>query len=187
MSAIEIVLAGPDDHDAVDELVTAAYAHDYGPREHNDDELRHSVVRSTRFDVWIARDDRTLLGSITTASDHGEKLLEDTRADELDFRLLAVSPAARRLGIGSTLTTHVITLARQRHLRGVFLKSAPQMTGAHRLYESLGFRRDRDRDGLIVGGVRQFDLYAFAIDIDPTHSDTTAVVHTAVVNTEEEK
>jgi hypothetical protein len=45
------------------------------------------------------------------------------------------------------------------------MKSGPDMLGAHRLYERLGFRRDPARDGLILGGRRVFDLFAFAYDI----------------------
>lgn len=168
MSGVEIRLVAPDEHDAVDEIVRAAYEHDYGPRDYGNDPFRQSVNRSEVTDVWVAADPETgeLLGTVTVPKPGGERMMEDVREDELDFRLLAVAPGARRLGIGEALTRHVIELARQRGLRGVFMKSGPHMTGAHRLYEKIGFRRDPDRDGLIRGGVRQFDLHAFRIDVD---------------------
>lgn len=159
------------DHDAVDRLVTAAYEHDYGPRQHHGDEpdpIRFSRVRSRGFDVWTARDAAgDLVGTVTTPTAGGERLMEDSRDDELDFRLLAVAPDARRRGIGAALTRHVIDLARRRGFRRVFMKSGPDMLGAHLLYERLGFRRDPARDGLILGGRHVFDLFAFTYDISP--------------------
>lgn len=165
---IEQVAAG--EHDAVDRLITAAYDHDYGPREKHGDEpdpIRFARVRSKSFDVWVARDAGTgaLVGTVTTPAAGGESLMEDSRDDEFDFRLLAVSPDARRRGIGAALTLHVIDVARARGFRGVFMKSGPDMLGAHRLYERLGFHRDPARDGLIRAGRRVFDLFAFAYDI----------------------
>ncbi len=172
MTGLIIRPVAPDEHDAVDALIATAYEFDYGPTPHGEDELQHSVVRAERFEVWNAADGETgeLLGSITTPRDGGEQLLEDATPNELDFRLLAVSPRARRRGVGAALTRHVVDLARERGLRRVFLKSAPNMTGAHRLYESLGFRRDPDRDGLVIDGVVQFDLFAFVVDVDPIAS-----------------
>lgn len=35
------------------------------------------------------------------------------------------------------------------------------MTGAHGLYESLGFERYPDRDGLWIGGEKVLDLIAY--------------------------
>lgn len=168
MSGIEVRLVAEGEHDAVDELVRAAYEHDYGPRQHGDDPFRLAVNRARLAEVWVAVDTVSgeLLGSVTVSREDGERMMEDLRDDELDFRLLAVAPTARRRGVGERLTRHVVDLARRRGRRGVFMKSAPNMVPAHRLYERLGFRRDPERDGLVIGGVVQFDLYAFRIDVD---------------------
>lgn len=163
---IDRVAAG--EHERLDDLITAAYEHDYGPRQRDGepDPLSFSRVRAERFDVWVAREisSGALLGSVTTPRADGEKLMEDSTSAELDFRLLAVSVDARRRGIGAALTRHVLHLARERGFRAVFMKSAPNMHSAHRLYESLGFRRDPARDGLIIGGCRVRDLHAFVHD-----------------------
>lgn len=171
-----ITLAMPAIYGAVDTLVRDAYAHDYGPRDGSIDELSHCRVRAERHEVWVAVDDSTgdLLGSITTSRERGPRLMSDVGEDELDFRLLAVSPAARRRGIGAHLTRHVVDLARQRGYRQVFLKSAPNMAAAHRLYKSLGFRRDPDRDGLFIGGVKQCDLHAFVLPVFGEESNPVA-------------
>ncbi len=168
MSGIEISLVRPEEHDEVDRVVTTAYEHDYGPRDHSGDPFYRTATRVEVADVWVARDAESgaILGSLTTPPEGGDRMLEDTLEGELEFRLLAVAPAARRRGVGAALTSFVVGLARERGYRAVFMKSGPHMTGAHALYEGLGFRRDVERDGLIVGGVKQFDLYAFVLDVD---------------------
>lgn len=168
MTGIEIRLVREGEHAAVDELVERAYEHDYGPRDPGADPFRKSVNRSQSTDVWVAveGDSGRLLGSVTAPREGGGPMHEDVHPDELDFRLLAVAPDARRLGIGALLTLHVIRLARERGFRAVFMKSGPDMTGAHRLYERIGFERDLERAGLIRDGVRVRDLHAFAIRVD---------------------
>lgn len=196
--SIRIRLANPEEHDAVDELVRAAYEHDYGPREHGDDPFRLSAHRSRVADVWVAVEERIraidplvgsgvplgdaglirsskLLGTITIRRAGGRSLQEDTHDDELDFRLLGVDPKARGRGLGTLLTEHAIALARSRGLEGVFLKSAPDMLGAHRLYESLGFTRAPHRDGLVIGGEIVLDLYGFELPLGPSASSGTEV------------
>lgn len=159
-------LVADGEHEAVDELVRVAYAHDYGVRDHGgDDPFRHSAHRAERSEVWVALDGDRLVGTVTIGLT-GSGLMEDRGEDELDFRLLAVSPDARGRGIGEALTRLVIDRARAQGRAAVFMKSGPQMIGAHRLYERIGFRRDPDRDGLIRGEVKQFDLFAFVIDVD---------------------
>lgn len=39
------------------------------------------------------------------------------------------------------------------------------MTPAHRLYDALGFTRVPERDGLWIGGVKQFDLYTYVMPL----------------------
>jgi ribosomal protein S18 acetylase RimI-like enzyme len=173
VSAVDIRLAGPDDYEAVDQLVREAYEHDYGPRDHDeppqDDDPRLARVRSRGYDVWVAIDHETgeLVGTVTSRRAGGPGLMEDSHDDEIDLRLLGVAPSARRRGVGALLTRHVETQARRQGFDAVFLKSAPHMLGAHRLYESLGYRRAIDRDGLIIDGRKVFDLFAFSRRLEP--------------------
>lgn len=158
---IDVALARLDELDEVDALITEAYAHDYGPSDHGD-AMQFSRVRAERFDVWVARDAAgTLLGSVTTRRRGGPSLHEDVRDDELDLRLLGVSPAARRRGVGARIMRRVAEHAAQQGFGAVFLKTAPNMRGAHRLYEALGFERVRERDGLWIGGERVLDLFSY--------------------------
>lgn len=156
-----IEFARPEEHEEIDQLILAAYAHDYGPSDGGDD-MRFARVRAEQFDVWVARDEaNAILGSITTRKAGGRPLHEDTADGELDLRLLGVSPRARRQGIAASIMREVIAHAGREGFDSVVLKTGPHMTGAHRLYESLGFDRFAERDGLWIGGERVLDLYSY--------------------------
>lgn len=157
----ETRLADPREFEAIDQHIDTAYTHDYGPSDHRD-EMRFARVRAERFDVWVARDaEGQLVGSVTTRRKGGPSLHEDVADDELDLRLLGVSPAARRRGVAAALMRRVIEHASESGFRAVFLKTAPNMGGAHRLYEALGFVRTEHRDGLWIGGRRVLDLFSY--------------------------
>lgn len=164
----ETRIADPSEYGAIDRLIDEAYEHDYGPSDHRD-EMRFARVRAEGFDVWVARDSAgELLGSVTTRRWGGPSLHEDVAEDELDLRLLGVSPAARRRGVAAALMRRVIEHASESGFRAVFLKTAPNMGGAHRLYEALGFVRTEHRDGLWIGGERVLDLFSYVYSIAGT-------------------
>lgn len=158
-----IRLARGADHAAVDELIELAYAHDYGPSEHGErDPFSRSEVRAEAYEVWIAVDAAgELLGSVTLRRPGTPPLHEDYEPDVLDLRLLGVSPRARRRGVAAALMRRAIERAREGGFAAVGLKTQPFMEGAHRLYESLGFERAPERDGLWIGGERVLDLLAY--------------------------
>lgn len=166
LSGVRIRLAEADEFDAVDRVIDAAYAHDYGPSEPHD-AMHFARNRAELYDVWIARDAAgQVVGSVTTRRAGGPSLHEDVADDELDLRLLGVSPSARRLGVGAELMRFVIVEAERQGFRGVFLKTAPNMVGAHRLYESLGFTRATARDGLWINGQRVLDLFSYTYPLE---------------------
>ena len=166
-SEIRIRAALPTEYPEIDRLIDAAYAHDYGEDEHDDDPMHRSAVRAETFDVWIAADeDGELLGSVTTRRSGGPPLHEDVADDELDLRLLGVSASARRRGIAAALMRHVFAEARIQGFAAVVLKTAPNMRGAHRLYDALGFERVPERDGLWIDGERVLDLFTYAQRLD---------------------
>jgi RimJ/RimL family protein N-acetyltransferase len=68
------------------------------------------------------------------------------RDEEAELRLLAVSPRARRTGIGRALVDRCTDLAREEGWGAIALWSREYQTAAHRLYESLGYTRVPDRD-----------------------------------------
>jgi ribosomal protein S18 acetylase RimI-like enzyme len=84
------------------------------------------------------------------------------RGEEAELRLLAVSSQARRNGIGRALVERCTDLAREKGWQAIALWSRPYQTSAHRLYESLGYRRHPDRDTSDVSG---FDRLVFQLQL----------------------
>lgn len=152
----------PEEYAAVDRLIEESYAHDYGPSDAHDDPVYRSEVRDRDYEVWVAVDaDGALLGSVTLRAPGGPPLHEDIGEHELDLRLLGVSPRARRRGVAAALMRQAEARAVETGRAAVVLKTAPNMRGAHRLYEALDFTRAPERDGLWIDGERVLDLYTY--------------------------
>ena len=66
--------------------------------------------------------------------------------DEAELSRLAVALAMRGRGIGRALTAHCERRARAAGWPAIALWSRPAQVEAHRLYESLGYRRAPERD-----------------------------------------
>lgn len=97
-------------------------------------------------DLLVAADaDGQILGVVLLLSEHSE-LRQIARPQEAEFRILAVSQAARGKGVGRALVEECISRAKKRRARWVVLSTQPFMHAAMRLYESLGFQRHIHRD-----------------------------------------
>ncbi len=148
------------DHAAVGEVTVAAYreytqAAEVGYVEH----LRDAASRHREAELWLAEDEDSgeVLGTVTLCP-VGSPWREIGADDEAEFRMLAVSPAAQRRGVGTELMDLVVRRAREDGAAAVVLSSLAEMTAAHRIYERQGFARVPDRDWSPVAGV---DLIAF--------------------------
>ena len=165
-TGLRVRLVAPHEYDRVAQLSVDAYGHDYDLPDDYRASLADVADPGTRARGLGGRGPRRpgeLLGTVATPRP-GEHISELGRDGELDFRLLAVDPAARRRGIGVLLTEHVIALARQRELHRVVMNSGPSMVGAHALYERLGFVRLTERETRVVHGGT---LLAFGYDTAP--------------------
>ena len=69
-----------------------------------------------------------------------------TEKNAAGFRLLAVDPAARGLGIGKLLTQECIRKAREANLSQMIIHSTKAMEVAWKMYEAMGFKRSEDLD-----------------------------------------
>lgn len=151
MSELTIRPAREDDLPAVGAVTFEAYRAN-GYLDGREDgyyarKLRDARPRFEEAELLVAVDDSgTVLGTVTIARP-GTTWREIGRAaDELEFRMLAVAPAARGRGVGEALTRHVLDRAAELGYRVVVLSSSMLMAAAHRLYERLGFRRTPELD-----------------------------------------
>jgi len=74
------------------------------------------------------------------------------RDDEAELCRLVVAATARRQGIGRMLAARCEELAREAGCSAVALWSRRYQRAAHRLYESLGYRRASERDSVDASG-----------------------------------
>jgi ribosomal protein S18 acetylase RimI-like enzyme len=166
MADVVVRRARPEELAEVGAMTVDAYHADGvidGPTGGYADVLGDAVSRARDAELLIAIDtDGALLGTVTVALP-GTPYAEISREGELEFRMLAVTPAARGRGVGKELVRAVICRACELGLPGVVLSSSTQMLTAHRLYRRLGFQRLPERDWSPLPGV---DLVAFAFTED---------------------
>ncbi|MER2997809.1 GNAT family N-acetyltransferase [Pontibacter populi] len=94
-------------------------------------------------------DDGKIAGAVVYFGDMQYYGSGGTATQELNaagFRLLAVSPEARGLGIGKLLTLECIRKAKENDLSQVIIHSTKAMKTAWAMYERLGFKRSEDLD-----------------------------------------
>ena len=158
----------PDELDAVGRLTVDAYVSGgvIDPASPYLSFLSDAVSRASDAQVWVALDDRGVVGTATYV-EPGSALAEVSRPGEAEIRTLAVDPAASGEGIGEALTRAMLDLARERGFGAVILSSSTTMHAAHRLYERLGFVRHPDRDWSPGRGI-QLITYGLELGADPT-------------------
>jgi ribosomal protein S18 acetylase RimI-like enzyme len=150
--AVNVRPARPEERTALGELCVAAYRADGLGGPHYDDHLRDVARRAAGAEVLVAEAEGTLLGTVTLVLDGGP-MHEISAADEGEFRMLAVAPAARGRGAGAALVRACLDAARARGLTAMVCSSQDRMHAAHALYERLGFTRAPQRDWSPLPGV----------------------------------
>ncbi len=103
---------------------------------------------NTELLIAVSSDDK-IVGGVVYFSDMkyygsgGKATMEKNAAG---FRLLAVDPSARGLGIGKLLSNECIRKANVAKLSQVIIHSTKAMQTAWKMYETLGFERSADLD-----------------------------------------
>ena len=77
------------------------------------------------------------------------------------FRLLAVSPAARGLGVGRALAKACIEKAKARNHSQVVIHTTDFMKTARKLYEEMGFKRSTELDFM----QEDYEVYGFRLEL----------------------
>ena len=145
---LSVRAAKVDELPEVGELTVAAFVADGFVAEGHPyaDRLADTVSRHRDAELLVATDEsERLLGTVTVCRP-GTPYAQVAGQDELEFRMLAVHPAARGRGAGRALVGSVLERARAEGFRGVALSTGPAMRTAQQLYERLGFQRAPDRD-----------------------------------------
>ena len=158
---IEIRIARPDELAHIGDLTAATYvAGGYiSPGSSYVTRLRDAVSRASEAELLVAVHDGEPTGTITYCV-HGSSWAQLTEPGEAEFRMLAVVPSARGLGLGEALVRRCIARAQEDRCRTLRLSSEPVMHAAHRIYRRLGFLRTPERDWEPVPGDR---LLTFAL------------------------
>ncbi|MFZ2177113.1 MAG: GNAT family N-acetyltransferase [Rhodococcus sp. (in: high G+C Gram-positive bacteria)] len=151
---IEIRVATPDEYEIVGELTVIAYVGG-GFVDADDpytDRLRDAARRAEKGDVWVAVSDGKVVGSVTIA-EPSSPYADVAGPGELEFRMLAVSPDARGVGVGSALVRHVLDVAYDRGDRAVVMSTQKEMEAARRIYDRNGFVPAPERNWEPVPGI----------------------------------
>lgn len=124
-------------------------------------QLRDVGRRDREAEVYVALVEGQTVGCVTSCP-ADSPWREVARPEEGEFRMLAVHPSARGLGVGRALVETCEHRASSAGASGMALSSLGAMTDAHRLYERLGYRRAAQRDWSPVAGV---DLIVYAKEL----------------------
>ncbi|OLF18805.1 GNAT family N-acetyltransferase [Actinophytocola xanthii] len=154
MSEIVVRPARPDESSAVGRLTLDAYLADghLAAESPYAAKLADAARRAREAELLVAADaEGAVLGTVTLAPP-GSPWAQVSGPDELEFRMLAVAPAARGRGVGEVLTRAAVDRAVELGLSAVVLSSSLAMRAAHRLYERLGFHRTPHLDWQPVPG-----------------------------------
>jgi len=101
----------------------------------------------TKLLVAVTEDE--VIGGVVYFSDmaqYGSGGIATREKNASGFRLLAVDPDARGMGVGKALAKKCIELAKERKQRQVIIHTTNAMKIAWRMYEKLGFERSQDLD-----------------------------------------
>lgn len=104
----------------------------------------------TELLIVVTNDDK-LLGGVVYFGDmqyYGSGGTATQEKNAAGFRLLAVDPNTRGMGIGKLLTEACIQKAKENKLSQMIIHSTKAMQTAWKMYENMGFKRSEDLDFL---------------------------------------
>jgi ribosomal protein S18 acetylase RimI-like enzyme len=149
---MEVRAARPDEYADAGRVTADAYREFADPDDEEWDQylavIEDVAGRAERMPVLVALVDGSVVGSATVEMD--DALLGDDDQElppeAASLRMLGVDPAARRSGAGRALVEGSLEVARAAGKRVMLLRTTGPMVGAQRLYRSMGFERDPERD-----------------------------------------
>ncbi|MGV8967160.1 MAG: GNAT family N-acetyltransferase [Cellulomonas sp.] len=130
-------------------------------------------------DAPVTSDSMTVVGTITLAP-AGSSYAEIAEPGEVEVRMLAVAPEARRRGVAEALTRAAMLEAVTLGAARVVLSTLGAMAAAQRLYVRLGFVAQPERDWHHEGVLLR--VYAWDVPSGPGIRIETAVWHPRAVH-----
>lgn len=141
--------ATPADYRRVGDIVVDAYLHagHFDDPEHEYLQfIRQVQPRAEAAEVYVARRDGQAIATMTLMT-HGNSYADIALEGELEIRMLSVDPNIQRSGAGRAMVLAAIERAkREPGIHTVSLTTGQGWTAARKLYESLGFQRNVERD-----------------------------------------
>ncbi|MFT4147641.1 MAG: GNAT family N-acetyltransferase [Micrococcaceae bacterium] len=135
----------PSEKETVRKLLIDSYSFDYDLNEGYKADILDMESRVASCETWVLEENDELVATVCTPF-NGEHMTDFAHDDEMDFRLLAVSPQHRRKGYGATMVEHVEKLAQHRGYKKLMLVTGPEMETAQNLYHALGFEQPKARE-----------------------------------------
>jgi ribosomal protein S18 acetylase RimI-like enzyme len=134
------------DREAVNAVARAAfaqYAKDYADWPSFIDGIGRMAELAVDADLLVAEQDGEIIGAVAHVGPGGPRAA--FFPDEWSvIRMLVVDPARRGQGAGRALVAGCLRLAREAGAPFVGLHTSPLMASALRMYEAIGFVRDRE-------------------------------------------
>lgn len=166
--SVTISQAHPKDFSAIGHLMVEVYSSLEGfPSPDEQPAYYHMLANIGEFtekesvELLVAKKEDEIVGAVVYVGDMkdyssgGTATLEKNAAG---FRLLAVSPKARGLGVGKQLSLACIERAKSENREQMVIHTTESMKIAWGMYEKIGFKRSKDLDfkqsGLPVFGFR---------------------------------
>jgi GNAT superfamily N-acetyltransferase len=151
--------AKPGEFEALGKLMVAAYSQLDGFPKPTEQPAYYNLLLNigeftkkpnTELLVAVASDEK-LLGGLVYFSDmqyYGSGGTATQEKNAAGFRLLAVDPSTRGLGIGKLLTEACIQKAKDTGHLQMIIHSTKAMQTAWKMYENIGFKKSEDLDFL---------------------------------------
>jgi GNAT superfamily N-acetyltransferase len=151
--------------DAVDRVIFRSGPGEGRVEPYSEADFRETATAAT---VLVAEEDGGEVVGVAAMRPPGSSGLAIAAPGEAELGRLAVAPLARGVGVGRELAERSLGLARDGGAERVALWSRPYQVQAHRLYETLGFRRAPGRDDSDADGRRLVFTFAFEFGDEPS-------------------
>ncbi len=155
--------ATAEDAEAIAALWTEAYfAEGEGGRDTPYDRADFDQTEAAAAHLLVAEKGEAVAGVVALLAP-GEPTRAVALDDEAELARLVVSSTARRQGVGRALANRCAELAHNEGWPAISLWSRPYQRAGHRLYESLGYQRQPERDTVDETG---FARLVFRLDLE---------------------